>query len=72
MLRFPHCIGNRLTDGGKVVNPKHRPHFIPHKHDFSASGTHFCYRLSEPLGLMGPEGVGKLKKLIHLIESQTR
>jgi hypothetical protein len=25
MLRIPHCLYNRLTDGGKVVSPKHRP-----------------------------------------------
>jgi hypothetical protein len=24
-LRIPHCIDNRLTDGGKVVSPTHRP-----------------------------------------------
>jgi hypothetical protein len=25
MLRIPHCLDNRLRDGGKV-NPTHRPH----------------------------------------------
>jgi hypothetical protein len=25
MLRIPHCLDNWLTDGGKVVNPMHRP-----------------------------------------------
>jgi hypothetical protein len=33
----------------------------PQKHYFSASGTHFCYRLSKPQGLVWPEGLGKLK-----------
>jgi hypothetical protein len=28
----------RLTDGGKVVSPTHRPLFTPRK----ISGTHFC------------------------------
>jgi hypothetical protein len=43
MLRIPHCLDNRLTDGGKVVSPTHRPHFTPQKHDyFNVSGTHFC------------------------------
>jgi hypothetical protein len=37
-----HQSHNRLTDGGKVVSPTHRPHFTPQKHNFSASGTHFC------------------------------
>jgi hypothetical protein len=34
-------LDNRLTDGGKVVSPTHRPRFSPQKH-FSVSGTHFC------------------------------
>ena len=33
-------------DGGKVVSPTHRPPLPPG----NASGTHFCYRLSRPLG----------------------
>jgi hypothetical protein len=41
-------LDNRLTDGGKVVSPMHRPHFTPQKLYFSASGTHFCQRLSTP------------------------
>jgi hypothetical protein len=41
ILRIPHCLDNRLTDGGKVVSLKHRPRSIPQKH-FSTSGTHFC------------------------------
>jgi hypothetical protein len=32
MLRIPHCLDNRLTDGGKVVSPTHPPHFTPQKH----------------------------------------
>jgi hypothetical protein len=39
MLRIPHCLDNRLTDGGEVVSLTHRPRSTPHKH-FSASGTH--------------------------------
>jgi hypothetical protein len=42
MLRIPHCLDNRLTDGSKVVIPTHRPRSTPQKHNFSASGTHFC------------------------------
>jgi hypothetical protein len=34
-------LDNRLTDGSKVVSPKHRPHFTPQKHYFSACGIHF-------------------------------
>jgi hypothetical protein len=25
MLRIPHCLDNRLTNGGMVVSPTHRP-----------------------------------------------
>jgi hypothetical protein len=24
-LRIPHCLDNRLTDGGKLVSPTYRP-----------------------------------------------
>jgi hypothetical protein len=41
MLRIPHCLDNRLTDGGKVVSPMYWPRSTPQKHCFSASGTHF-------------------------------
>jgi hypothetical protein len=34
---------------------------------FSASGTHFCQRLSKPQGIVRLEGLDKLNKLIHLI-----
>jgi hypothetical protein len=37
---------------------------LPQKHYFSASGTHFCQRLSETLGLVRPEGLGKLVKWV--------
>jgi hypothetical protein len=43
MLRIPHCLDNRLTDGGKVVSSTHPPHFTPQKHYyFYVSGCHFC------------------------------
>jgi hypothetical protein len=53
MLRIPHRLDNRLTDGGKVVSYTHPPHFTPQKHYyFYVSGTHFCYRLSKPQALV--------------------
>jgi hypothetical protein len=62
MLRIPHCLDNRLIDGGKFLSPTHQPRFTPQKHYyFNASGTHFCYRLSKPQGLVRPEGLGKFK-----------
>jgi hypothetical protein len=35
-------LDNRLTDGGKVVSPRHRSRSTSEKHYCSASGTHFC------------------------------
>jgi hypothetical protein len=68
MLRIPHCIDNRLTDGDKIVIPTHRPHFTPQKHYyFSVSGTHFCYRLSKPQVLVRPVGLGKFKNSPHRV-----
>jgi hypothetical protein len=73
MLRIPHCLDNRLTDGGKAVNPMHRPHFTPQKHYyFYVSGTHFRSRLSELQGLVRLEGLRKLRKYIHFIGYRTR
>jgi hypothetical protein len=63
MLMIPHCLDNRLTDGCKVVSRTHRPHFTLQKHYFSASGTHFCQRLSELHGLVRQEGLGKLENM---------
>jgi hypothetical protein len=49
-----------------MVSITHRPRYY-----LSASDTQFCYRLSKPQGLVQLEGLGKLKKLIHLIGSRT-
>jgi hypothetical protein len=70
MLRIPHCVDNRLTDGGKVVSPKHRPHFTPQKHYFFyVSAIHFCYRPSKSIGLVRPEGLGKFKTSVHRVSN---
>jgi hypothetical protein len=29
MLRIPHCLDSRLTDGGEVLSPEHRPRSTP-------------------------------------------
>jgi hypothetical protein len=71
MLMILHYLHSRLTDGGKVVGPTHRPRSTLQKHDFSASGTHICYRLSKPQGLVRPEGLGKLKNFIDLLRFRT-
>jgi hypothetical protein len=66
MLRIPHYLDNRLTDGGRVVSRAHPQHFTPQKHYyFPVCGTHFCERLSKPQGLVRPEGLGKFKNSPH-------
>jgi hypothetical protein len=42
------------------------------KQYFSASDTHSCQRMCKPQGLVRPEVLGKLMKVIHLTESRTR
>jgi hypothetical protein len=61
------ALDNRLTDSGEFVSPTQRQSSTPQKHYFSASGTHFCYSLSKPQGVLWPEGLGKIKKCIRLI-----
>jgi hypothetical protein len=56
-----HSLDNRFTDGGKIASPTHRPRSTPQKHYLSASVTHFCYRLSEPQGLVRLKVLSKLK-----------
>jgi hypothetical protein len=46
--------------------------FTPQKHYVSASGTHFCWKLSKPQALVRPEELGKSIKIIHLIGSRSR
>jgi hypothetical protein len=38
-------------------------HFSPHKRYFSAFGTNFYEKLSEPQKVVQLEGLGKLKKI---------
>jgi hypothetical protein len=69
MLRIPHCLDSRLTDGGKVVSSMHWSRSVPQKHYFHASGTYFCYKQSEPQDLVHMERLGKLKKFVQVIGS---
>jgi hypothetical protein len=59
MLKIPHCLDSRLTDGGKVVSPTHRPRLTSQKYYLYASGTH-CYK---PQGLVWLEVIGKQNKI---------
>jgi hypothetical protein len=74
MLRIPHCLQSRqyAHHGGNVVSPTHWTLSTPQEHYFFASGTHFCYELSKPQGLVRAKGLVKLKKIIHSIRSRIR
>jgi predicted RNA-binding protein with PUA-like domain len=72
ILRTLDCLDNRLTVGGKDASPTYRPRSTPQKHYFSASDTHFCYRLRKTQGLVRLKELGKLKKSIHFIASRIR
>jgi hypothetical protein len=67
----PHFLDSQLTDGSEVVVLTHWPFSAPQKYYFSASDTHFCYRLSKPQDLVHSEGLDKLEKFIHPTGSRT-
>jgi hypothetical protein len=59
MLRIPHLLDNRLTDGGKVVSLTHQPPSTSQK-------LLFVRGLSKPLGLVRLEGIGISIKFNYL------
>jgi hypothetical protein len=75
MLRIPHFLDNRLTDGGKFVSPTHSPHFTPQKHyyfyvlvliliiiHFSPVLVYFLANLKAQMSIRTVVGVKKEKK----------
>jgi hypothetical protein len=68
MSRFPHCIDNLLTDGGKFAGLTYRP--------CSTLRKIYCYSLlsdaKETQGLVRLEGLGKFKKIrsLHQVKNQ--
>jgi hypothetical protein len=73
MLRIPHSLDSRLTEGGEFVQSQASATL--YSHDFfliSVTGTHFCYRFSKPQVLARPKGLGRLVKFNYLIGSRTR
>jgi hypothetical protein len=66
MLTTPNCLDSRLTDGGKVVSPKHRPHSTPQNIIF------LLLVLISVRGLVQPEVLGKFRMFIHLFGSRNR
>jgi hypothetical protein len=49
MFRIPHCLDNRLRDGGKVVSPTHWPRFTPQKHCWAAEPAVTLWRSGKSL-----------------------
>jgi hypothetical protein len=68
MLMIPHCLDNRLIDGGKVVSTCRT--LLPTNIFFNVSSTHLCYRLCKPQGQVRPEGLGKFKISPHRVSNQ--
>jgi hypothetical protein len=68
MLRIPHCLDSRLTDGDKVVSPTHPSRFTPHRNIIFMFLVLISVR-SKPQELVRPEGLGKFKN--HLIGNRT-
>jgi hypothetical protein len=67
MLRLPHFVNNRLTDGGKVVSLTRRTPFNP----LEDSWYSFLLRgWVEPRGIVQLEGLGQLKISNNLTEKQ--
>jgi hypothetical protein len=58
MLRIPHCLHNRLIDGGKVVRLARRLRSNPQKYFISFSSTQIYQWLSKPQGLVRLKGLG--------------
>jgi hypothetical protein len=64
--RFVRPLDHRLTDGGHIVRFTRR--FIPR----TVPGTHFCCRLSKPLGHSAAGRIRLIKKCNDLIGNITR
>jgi hypothetical protein len=66
--KLPHCIDNRLTDGGKVVSRTRQPRFTHKK----SSDTNFCFndRVNRRV-MVWLEGLSKLKKFNNLFGTRT-
>jgi hypothetical protein len=70
MLRIPHCLDNRLTEGGKIVSRTRRPRSTPQKPCLML--LILIHRLSKPQGLLRLEEIDKFKKCNDLIGTRTR
>jgi hypothetical protein len=66
MLKIPHCLDSRFTDGDEphVTAALYSPEFLLF--------MILVLRLSKLQSLVRPEGLGKLIQFIHIIGSRTR
>jgi hypothetical protein len=60
LLRIPHSLDSRLTDGGKVISLTHWTLPTPQNYSIPASGTHYSETVRNPQNVMQMEGLGKL------------
>ena len=65
-LSFPHFM-KTAQDGGKIVSLSHRPPLPPG----NTSGTHFCYKLSQPHGNSTTRSIMSLKNFNETIGNRT-
>jgi hypothetical protein len=69
MLRLPHFLENRLTDGGEVVSLTRWPPFTPRGRFLV---LFYIRGLVDPRAIVRLEGLSQLKKKIHLIGIRSR
>jgi hypothetical protein len=68
IVRLPHFLDNRLTDGGEDVSLTRRPPFTPK----NIPGTHSCHRLSRPQDHSAAGRIRSIEKSSDLILNRNR
>jgi hypothetical protein len=70
MLRIPHCLDNRLINGGKGVSPRTRRTLL-HRNIiiFMFLVLISVKMLDKPQSLVRPEGLGKFKNSPHRVSN---
>jgi hypothetical protein len=71
MLRIPYWLDSRLTDGGEVVSPTHRPLSTPKKHFFFSFWYSFMLEADQKSGPSVAERIRYSEKFNDFIRTQT-